>query len=109
MLDLCKVNKIFIYCRVSSVRQSKGLGEQYEFCKNWILNNFTNLKTTIYYNDIKSTYKKKDALTSQKTMEKKVSENDLIVIRDISRLGRNEFQCLSFLEKIKISKRRYVL
>ena len=107
MFNFSRLSRIFIYCRVSSSKQRENLGVQYDCCRNWVKNNFNENLTTIYYNDIKSTYNKKDALIGQKTMEKKVGENDLIVIRDISRLGRNEFQCLSFLEKIK-NKNAYI-
>ena len=101
MLDYLKIEKIFIYCRVSTLKQADNIDEQHKLCFDWIKNNFNQNILIDYYYDIKSTYNNENALTSQNSMLKKLNKNNLIVIKDISRLGRNEFQCINVLKKVK--------
>jgi hypothetical protein len=107
MLDYLKIEKIFIYCRVSTLKQADNIDEQYKLCFDWIKNNFNENILIDYYYDIKSTYNNENALTSQNSMLKKLNKNNLIVIKDISRLGRNEFQCINVLKKVK-NKNAYI-
>ena len=107
MLDYLKIEKIFIYCRVSTLKQADNIDEQYKLCFDWIKNNFNENILIDYYYDIKSTYNNENALTSQNNMLKKLNKNNLIVIKDISRLGRNEFQCINVLKKVK-NKNAYI-
>ena len=107
MLDYLKIEKIFIYCRVSTLKQADNIDEQHKLCFDWIKNNFNENILIDYYYDIKSTYNNENALTSQNSMLKKLNKNNLIVIKDISRLGRNEFQCINVLKKVK-NKNAYI-
>lgn len=96
-------NNIFIYTRVSTIKQSNktiSLINQYDTCKNYISSNYF-YKNIYHFQDIASSYKNKNALRRQKIMVKSISKNDLIIIYDISRLGRNIYQVIDFLEKIK--------
>ena len=94
---------IFIYTRVSTYKQSSktvSLINQYDVCKKYITSNYIT-QNVFHYQDIASSYNNKKALRRQKAMIKNISQNDLIIIYDISRLGRNIYQVIDFLEKIR--------
>jgi DNA invertase Pin-like site-specific DNA recombinase len=94
---------IFIYTRVSTYKQSNNsisLAHQYDVCKKYITSNYIN-QNILHYQDIASSYKNKNALCRQKAMMRNISQNDLIIIYEISRLGRNIYQVIDFLEKIR--------
>jgi DNA invertase Pin-like site-specific DNA recombinase len=94
---------IFIYTRVSTFKQSNNsisLIHQYDICKKYITANYIT-QNVFHYQDIASSYKNKNALKRQKVMIRNITNNDLIIIYEISRLGRNIYQVIDFLEKIK--------
>lgn len=94
---------IFIYTRVSTYKQSNNsisLVYQYDVCKKYITSNYIT-QNIYHYQDIASSYKNKNALCRQKAMIRNISKNDLIIIYEISRLGRNIYQVIDFLEKIR--------
>lgn len=94
---------IFIYTRVSTYKQSNNsisLVHQYDVCKKYITSNYIS-QNIFHYQDIASSYKNKNALCRQKVMIRNISKNDLIIIYEISRLGRNIYQVIDFLEKIR--------
>jgi site-specific DNA recombinase len=94
---------IFIYTRVSTFKQSSktiSLIHQYDICKKYITANYIT-QNVFHYQDIASSYKNKNALKKQKVMMRNITNNDLIIIYEISRLGRNIYQVIDFLEKIR--------
>ena len=102
-MNTTNYKNIFIYTRVSTYKQSSktvSLINQYDVCKKYIASNYIN-QNIFHYQDIASSYKNKNALGRQKAMIRNISQNDLIIIYDISRLGRNIYQVIDFLEKIR--------
>jgi len=101
---------IFVYLRVSTKTQtykSNGLEEQNKLCQEYIKKYFPKINCDMikFYTDIGSSYYDKNVLFNLNKIIKKISSqtNSLIVVRDISRLGRNTFQVFSLLRKIKKS------
>ena len=96
-------DKIFVYFRVSTQLQSTltgGLTEQNKLCQKYISTYF-NKHDVEYHSDIASSYNNKNKLVNLEKINNKIVPNSLILIRDISRLGRNSFQVFCFLRKIK--------
>lgn len=94
---------IYLYTRVSTraqVHKSNGLEDQHTICSEYINNNFKNNHVE-YFEDIGSSYQEKNKLCSLNKILRKISTNSLLVVRDISRLGRNTFQVFALLRKIK--------
>lgn len=100
---------IYVYLRVSTYAQtykSDGLSEQNNICQEYIKNNFHKSNGKIeYFTDIGSSYNNKNYLISLNKIIKKLSQesNILLIVRDISRLGRDTFQVFNLLKKIKKS------
>lgn len=100
---------IYVYLRVSTHAQthkSNGLEEQNEICQAYIKNNFPKLINCVeFYTDIGSSYNEKNNLTNLNKLIRKISSQTkvLLLVRDISRLGRNTFQVFNLLKKIKNS------
>jgi DNA invertase Pin-like site-specific DNA recombinase len=99
---------IYVYLRVSTKTQthkSNGLEEQNNICQEYIKKYFShnNQLEIEYFTDVGSSYNEKNVLCNLNKIIKKISSqtNSLIVVRDISRLGRNTFQVFSLLRKIK--------
>lgn len=101
---------LYIYTRVSTQQQANenknSLSSQYEECLDYIKNNINKTKKYIekyvsHYCDIGSTYNKKNILTERNKLIKTIENNSLILIYDISRIGRDTFDTIKFLEKIK--------
>lgn len=95
---------IYIYTRVSTKPQANdlnGLEEQDLICTSYIQNNKLNNIKTFHYTDIGSSYNEKNKLTQLNKLVKNLVPNSLILVRDISRLGRNIFQVFNLLRKIK--------
>lgn len=104
-----KPNYIYVYLRVSTRAQthkSNGLEEQNEMCQAYIKKNFPKLINSVeFYTDVGSSYNGKNKLTNLNKIIRKLSTqtNTLLLVRDISRLGRDTFQVFSLLRKIKKS------
>lgn len=103
-------NIIYVYLRVSTKTQthkSNGLEEQNNICEEYIKKNFSHLNQLEieYYTDVGSSYNEKNNLYNLNKIIKKISlqNNSLIIVRDISRLGRNTFQVFNLLRKIRKS------
>lgn len=96
-------NKIYVYTRVSTKSQAylnDGLDEQNKICSEYIKNNFKGYFTE-YYTEIGSSYNNKSKLPILNKIMRKFEPNSLLLVRDISRLGRNTFQVFTILKKIK--------
>jgi DNA invertase Pin-like site-specific DNA recombinase len=102
-----KPTNVYIYIRVSTKRQtykSNGLEEQCKLCQDYLKKYFpTHLSSVKYYTDIGSSYNEKNTLVKLNKLMRDLSlyKNSLILVRDISRLGRNTFQVFSLLRRIK--------
>lgn len=103
-------SNIYIYLRVSTrtqIHKSNGLNEQNNICQSYIKNNFPRFNGEIkFYTDVGSSYNNKNVLINLNKIIRKISSetNSLILVRDISRLGRDTFQVFNLLKKIKQSK-----
>jgi DNA invertase Pin-like site-specific DNA recombinase len=100
-------SNVYIYYRVSTISQeyeNNGLDNQTNLCENY-LNNIYKIKekNINYYCDIGSTYNNRSILKEQNKMIKDLPKysKSLIVIYDVSRIGRNTFLAFQFLNKIK--------
>ena len=99
-------SNVYIYYRVSTISQeyeNNGLDNQTNLCENYLNNVYKIKEKNInYYCDIGSTYHNK-TLKQQNKMIKDLPKysNSLIIIYDISRIGRNTFLAFQFLNKIK--------
>ncbi len=97
---------VYVYLRVSTRAQthkSNGLEEQCKVCQDYLKKNFPQNEIFKYYTDIGSSYNEKNILMNLNKLVKEVSfeKNSLILVRDISRLGRNTFQVFNMLRKLK--------
>jgi DNA invertase Pin-like site-specific DNA recombinase len=97
-------SEIFIYSRVSSSKQNldaHGLDYQDMVCENYakeILN--TKLQDINYYCDVGSGYNSIKKLSDLNLMIKNLIPRSVILVSEISRLGRNVQQVLPMLKKI---------
>ena len=86
------VDYVCVYTRVSTRKQSTedkyGLSSQKELCKGYI-NKFYPSVNESYWEDIGSSYKNKLTLREMGNMIRKLKPNSLIVISEVTRLGRN--------------------
>lgn len=99
---------IYVYLRVSTKTQTykyNGLKEQNNICQEYIRKNFPlhNKIKIEYYTDVGSSYNEKNTLCNLNKIIRKLSSetNSVILVKDISRLGRNTFQVFNLLRKIK--------
>lgn len=104
-----KPNYIYVYLRVSTHAQthkSNGLGEQNEICQAYIKKHFPKLINNVeFFTDVGSSYNGKNKLINLNKLIRRLTTqtNALLLVRDISRLGRDTFQVFSLLRKIKKS------
>lgn len=98
--------KYYIYFRVSTQKQandkSNGLDIQTDLCEKYGSNAFNIQEKDInYYCDIASSYNNKSNLPQLQKMLKEIEPHSIILIYDVSRLGRNTFQVFCALKRIK--------
>lgn len=99
--------KIYVYLRVSCKAQmvdSNGLEEQNTICNEYINKYFSGTKYEVEYStDIGSSYNNKNKLTNLNKIKRKIAytTNSLLLIRDVSRLGRCMFDVFTLLKVIK--------
>lgn len=104
---LIKPTHVYVYLRVSTRAQtykSNGLEEQKVICQDWLKKNYPALTNNVeFYTDVGSTYNNKNKLPNLNKIIRKLSlgKNELLLVRDISRLGRDTFQVFNLLRKIK--------
>ena len=104
-----KPDYIYVYLRVSTPAQthkSNGLKEQNEICQRYIKIHFPKLINNVeFLTDVGSSYNGKNKLINLNKIIRRLTTqtNALLLVRDISRLGRDTFQVFSLLRKIKKS------
>ncbi len=102
---LPKPSEYIIYSRVSSKKQyndANGLDYQDMVCENYIKEIFNvNLFEVNYYCDVGSSYNSIFGLKDLNLMVKNLVPNSVILVSEISRLGRNVCQLIPLLNKIK--------
>ena len=99
-------NKIYVYYRVSTHYQAddnrNGLDSQTDTCDRYALKIFKTPERNIdYYCDIGSTYNNKCVLKEQNKLIRDLNYNSVVLVYDVSRLGRNILQVFKLLKKIK--------
>jgi site-specific DNA recombinase len=110
---ITKPNSFYIYFRVSTQKQAEdntnGLDIQTNICETYALSAFKTRENQInYYCDIGSSYNNKSDLPQLRKMLRDLIPNSVILIYDVSRLGRNAFQVFSILRRIKKLKCRII-
>jgi DNA invertase Pin-like site-specific DNA recombinase len=99
-----KINFIYIYSRVSSKSQSKdlklGLQTQKAICEEYFRNNYPNTEVG-YWADVGSSYKNNKILKECGSFIQKLKPNSLIVVSEVSRLGRSFSMVKTLLDKVK--------
>ena len=96
-------DKIYVYIRVSTKSQAfqqNGLKDQEKICYDYVNKYYKHIPTELY-SEIGSSYNNKNKLYMLEKIMRKMTSNSLIIVRDISRLGRDTFQVFSLLRKIK--------
>lgn len=101
-----KPSKIYVYLRVSTHAQTyktNGIDEQNKICQKYIDEHRLNFCETEFFIDVGSSYNNKNTLFNLNKIARKISSqtNSLILVRDVSRLGRDTFQVFNLLRKIK--------
>ncbi len=99
-----KPSSFYIYSRVSSQKQyndANGLDYQDMVCENYLKDIFNvNINNVNYYCDIGSGYYGMNKLKDFNLMIKNIEANSLIVISEISRIGRNVHMVFALLKKL---------
>jgi DNA invertase Pin-like site-specific DNA recombinase len=107
-----EVDYICVYTRVSTRRQSMdkkhGLCYQKELCKDYIKKFYSGTIEQSYWEDVGSSYKSKLILSEMGKMIKKLKCNTLIIISEVSRLGRNYRMVETLLKNIQ-QKKSYII
>ena len=101
-------NQLIIYSRVSTKKQyndANGLDYQDMVCENYIKEVFNvNPQEVNYYCDMGSSYNSIFRLKDLNLMVKNLVPNSVILVSEISRLGRNVCQVIPLFKKIKDKK-----
>ncbi len=105
-----KPENFYIYSRVSTTAQSLdskfGLDSQELLCENYLkdiykLSNESIESNVNYYCDVGSSYSNPKSLHQLNLMVKELKCNSLVLISEISRLGRNVRQVINLLKNIE--------
>lgn len=107
--DISVFEHLCVYLRVSTRKQSLdvkcGLPQQKLLCDQWINNSSSLNKSNIsYWEDIGSSYKNEKVLTEMNHMLNKMRPKSLIVISEVSRLGRSKNMVMKILKNILSKK-----
>jgi DNA invertase Pin-like site-specific DNA recombinase len=102
------VDYICVYTRVStrkqSIDQKHGLCYQKDLCKSYIDKFYSLMRDESYWEDIGSSYKSERILTEMGEMMRKLKPNTLILVSEVSRLGRNYKMVEGLLRTIEKNK-----
>jgi len=98
------INNLYAYLRVSTKKQyndySHGIPIQRMICEGYKNNIYPN-KNIVFFEEINSSYNNENALLQLNKLSKKLQKDDVILIKCVSRLGRNVFQVTKFLKQIE--------
>lgn len=101
--DTYAFEHICVYLRVSTRKQSIdkkcGLPQQRQLCDKWVNSNCGKSNIS-YWEDIGSSYKNEKVLCGMKLMIGKLKPNTLIVISEVSRLGRSKNMVMKLLKSV---------
>lgn len=112
-----EINKVYFYTRVSTEKQVKengedgvGLEAQVMICSSFYSKHFESTLRIIpeIVNDVGSTFNNQNKMPNFDSMVESLPERSLIIIVDISRLGRNVYHTFRNYEKIEQS-RSYII
>lgn len=99
---------IHVYTRVSTGKQSAdkkhGLSTQIHLCDEYINKFYSTNQQINYWRDVGSSYKNDNILPDMKNLLRKLKPNSLILISEVSRLGRNYKMVEQILKIIKKNK-----
>lgn len=105
--NINNVGDVFAYCRVSTWKQYNqndnytcGIDNQYEACQRYS-NNTLHSNINYYHHDVGSSYNGKNILKELNKLTKLINNNDVILVHDVSRLGRNIEQVFKLLLAVK--------
>jgi len=102
------INYIYIYNRVSTVKQTSdkklGLSSQKDLCDKYITQFYPNNQNILKFYDIGSSYKSHKILFGMKDLIYKLKPNSLILISETSRLGRSKKMVEQILKIVKQKK-----
>lgn len=102
------INYIYIYNRVSTVKQTSdkklGLSSQKDLCDKYITQFYPNNQNILKFYDIGSSYKSHKILIGMKDLICKLKPNSLILISETSRLGRSQKMVEQILKIVKKKK-----
>ena len=105
VFNIANITRVNIYFRVSTVKQShdqrSGFDKQTYECEEYSKNVLKFRGEIGYYCDIGSSYNNKCILKQQNKMLKDLEYGSLILIHDVSRLGRNILQVQKLLFKVR--------
>jgi len=105
------ITSAYSYIRVSTQKQATeekhSLSFQKNICESYI-NTFYPKTDKYIYDDVGSSYNDKNVLYYLNKMIKHMNDNSIIVITDISRLGRNIKQVFNILRKVE-KKKSYII
>lgn len=98
--------EFYIYYRVSTNKQAydqaHGLDRQTDGCEKFANSIFSTKEHSInYYCDIGSSYNGKNVLTQLNKLIRELTPNSVIMIWDVSRLGRDTIQVFNILRQIR--------
>jgi DNA invertase Pin-like site-specific DNA recombinase len=106
------IDYICVYTRVSTRKQSgdekHGLSSQKEICNDYINKCYSSNTNISYLEDVGSSYKSKLILNDMGKMIRKIKPRTLIIVTEVSRLGRNYKMVKSILKKISKKGARIV-
>ena len=107
-----KPSHIYVYTRVSTRKQSTdtkhGLSYQKELCDDYINKFYTSNTGISYWQDVGSSYKSKLILTEMKEIIRKLKPKSLILVSEVSRLGRN-FKMVEYILKLVRKKKAFIV
>lgn len=112
-----EISNVYFYTRVSTVSQIKensiygiGIEAQSIICAEYFNSKLRHLISKIpeIIQDVGSTYDNQDALVNLDNLLNNLPERSLIIITDVSRLGRNVYQTIKNYEKVEM-KRSFII
>lgn len=106
------INYIHVYTRVSTGKQSTdnkyGLSSQSHLCDEYINKFYPNIKNISYWKDVGSSYKTNKILPDMGELIQKLKPKTILLISEVSRLGRS-LKMVENILKIIRKKKSYII